>query len=118
VKLALLAVLTRVSCGVFTGVVTVLVQLLAPGHDGSPPPDALPVFVTEVPARLACGVTGIANATGAFVARPAAIVHVTVWPRAEQPKGSVPIVRPVGIVSVIVVSAVVAAVPVFVSVSV
>ena len=46
-------------------------------------------------------------------AKPEAMVQVTVWPAAVQPAGSVPIVRPVGIVSVIVETAFVAAVPVF-----
>ena len=60
----------------------------------------------------AVGVTGITKLVLAPAARPEAIVHVTVWPAAVQPAGSVPIVRPVGIVSVIVAAAVVAAVPV------
>ena len=40
-------------------------------------------------------------------------MQVTIWPTAEQPAGSVPMVRPAGMVSVIVLTAVVAAVPVF-----
>ena len=58
------------------------------------------------------------NALVALTARPAGIVQVTVWPAAVQPAGNVPIVRPAGIVSVIVATAVVAAVPVFCTLSV
>ena len=49
----------------------------------------------------------------ALTAKPAGIVQVTVWPAAVQPAGNVPMVKPVGIVSVIVETAVVAALPVF-----
>jgi hypothetical protein len=66
----------------------------------------------------AVGVTGMMNAVVALIARPLGTVQVTVWPAAVQPAGSVPMVRPVGIVSVIVAVAVVAAVPVFWTLSV
>ena len=45
-------------------------------------------------------------------------MQVTVWPAAVQPAGNVPMIRPVGIVSVTVAAAVVAAVPVFWTLSV
>ena len=41
--------------------------------------------------------------------------QVTVWPAAAQPAGKAPIVKPAGITSVMVATAVVATVPVFVS---
>jgi hypothetical protein len=66
----------------------------------------------------AVGVTGITKLVLPPAARPAGTVHVTVWPEAVQPAGSVPIVRPVGIVSVIVAAAVVAEVPVLLTSSV
>jgi hypothetical protein len=109
---AALAVLVIVSCGVLTGVVVVLVQRAAAGQPGSPPPLTVAVF-TAGEAAAAVGVTGITNALVALTARPAGIVQVTTWPAAVQPAGKVPMVRPVGIVSVIVDTAVVAAVPVF-----
>ena len=106
-----------VSCGALTGVVVVLVQRAAAGHVGSPPPLTVAVFTAGL-AAAAVGVTGIVNALVALTARPAGIVQVTVWPAAVQPAGNVPIVRPAGIVSVIVATAVVAAVPVFCTLSV
>ena len=112
-KLAVLAVLVSVSCGAVIGVgPTLLVQRDAAGQVLSPPPDTVAVLVTEVPLMLACGVTGITKLVLAPAARPAATVQVTVWPDAEQPDGSAPIVRPVGIVSLTVDTAVVALVPV------
>ena len=97
-----------------------LVVLLAHAvaHAGSPPPVTFAVFAIVVPLADACGVTGIVKVTGVFVARPAAIVHVTTWPVAEQPLGGVPTVSVEAIVSLTVVVAVVAADPVFVTVSV
>ena len=106
------AVFVSVSTGAFTAVVTVLVQWPAAGHVVSPPPDTVAVLVT-LGCAAAVGVTGITNEVLLPAARPAAIVQVTVWPALVQPAGSVPIVRPVGIVSVIVETAFVAAVPVF-----
>ena len=94
-----------------------LLQRASPGQVGSPPPVTLAVFVTLAPAA-SVGVTGITNEVLPPAARPAATVHATVWPAALQPAGSVPMVRPVGIVSVIVDTAVVAAVPVLLSCSV
>ena len=68
---------------------------------------------------LAVGVTGMVKACEPPPdANPAAIVHVTFWPAALQPAGSVPIVRPVGMASLIVDVAVVSAVPVLVTVMV
>jgi hypothetical protein len=66
----------------------------------------------------AVGVRGITKLVLPPAARPAGTVHVTVWPEAVQPAASVPIVRPVGMVSVIVATAVVADVPVLLSSSV
>ena len=54
----------------------------------------------------------------AFTAKPAAMVQVTTWPAAVQPAGKVPIVKPVGMLSVTVEAAVVAVVPVLVTVRV
>ena len=112
VKLAALAVLVSVSCEDTTGVVTVLVQRVLAGQVLSPPPETVALLLSVVPLTLACGVTGITKLVLAPAARPAATVHVTVWPAAVQPAGSVPIVRPVGIVSLTVTAVVVAAVPV------
>ena len=69
-------------------------------------------------AAAAVGVIGMMKFEVALTAKPAAIVQVTVWPAAVQPAGNVPMVRPVGIVSVIVETAVVAALPVFCTLSV
>ena len=95
----------------------VLVQRASPGQVGSPPPLTVAVLVT-LGAAAAVGVTGITKLVLPPAARPAATVQVTVWPAAVQPAGSVPMVRLAGIVSVIVATAVVAAVPVFDSCSV
>ena len=111
-KFALLAVFSSVSCGRLTGVVTVLVQRALAGHVASPPPVTVAVLTTLAAAAVV-GVTGITKLVVALTARPAATVHVTVWPETVQPAGSVPIVRPVGIASLIVAAAVVAVVPVF-----
>ena len=69
-------------------------------------------------AAAAVGVIGMMKLVVPLTARPAGIVQVTVWPAAVQPAGKVPMVKPVGIVSVIVETAVVAAVPVFCTLSV
>ena len=107
------AVFVSVSTGAFTGVgPAVLVQCAAAGQVGSPPPETVAVLVT-LGCAAAVGVTGNTNDVLLPAARPAAIVQVTVWPALVQPAGSVPMVRPVGIVSVMVLAAVVAAVPVF-----
>jgi len=111
------AVFVSVNCGVFTGVVTVGVQRAAAGQVGSPPPLTLALLVT-LGVAATVGVTGMMKLVLPPTAKPAATVHVTVWPAAVQPAGNVPIVRPVGIVSVIVATAVVAAVPVFCTVKV
>ena len=113
-KALLLAVLVRVKAGAFSGVVVVELQraVVAEGHTGSPPPLTLAVLTTGV-AAVAVGVTGITKLVVAFTAKPVAIVQVTTWPAAVQPAGKVPIVKPVGIVSVTVEAAVVAVVPVF-----
>ena len=106
------AVFVSVSTGALTGVVVVLVQCAAAGQVGSPPPVTVAVFTTGEAAAIV-GVTGITKLVVPLTARPAGIVQVTVWPAAVQPAGNVPMVKPVGIVSVIVETAVVAAVPVF-----
>ena len=114
-----LAVLTICSAGAFTGVVIVLWQLVVlVGQLASPPPITLAVLLKLVPLAAGSGVTGMTKATGVPVARFVGIVHVTVWPLAVQPLGSVPIVRLPGIVSVMVLVAVVAAVPMLVTVRV
>jgi len=110
--LATLAVLFTVSWGALTGVVTVPEQRAAAGQVLSPPPLAVAVFVTEGVAA-SVGVTGITKLAVPFTASPAAIVQVTVCTATAQPAGKVPMVRPLGIVSVTVVAAVVAAFPVF-----
>ena len=96
----------------------VLLQCVSPGQVGSPPPDTLAVLVRVCPLAAPVGVTGIVKLTGAPVARPAAIVQVTTCPAALQPAGKVPSTRSLGTVSLIVAAAVVAAVPVLVTVSV
>ena len=105
------------SFGAFTGVFVVLLGQFE-AQDGSPPPLTFAVFAIVVPFAAAVGVTGIVKVTGVLVARPAAIVHVTTWPAAVQPDGIAPSVSVEAIVSLTVVTAVVAAVPVFVTVSV
>ncbi|GAA4796987.1 hypothetical protein GCM10023307_23540 [Lysobacter hankyongensis] len=103
--------------GRFTGVgPSVSVQRAAAGQVGSPPPLTVAELVT-LAAAPAVGVIGITKLVLAPAAR-LATVQVTVWPAAVQPAGSVPIVRPVGIVSVMVLDAVVAELPVLVSCSV
>ena len=72
----------------------------------------------NVDAAAAVGVTGITKLVLLPTARPAGIVQVTVWPAAVHPPGNVPKVRPLGIGSVIVLAAVVAAVPVLLTCSV
>ena len=115
---AAFAVLVIVSCGALTGVgPTLLVQRAAAGHVGSPPPLTDAVLVTLAPAARVA-VTGTTKLVLPPAAKPAGIVQVTVWPAAVQPAGSVPMVRPVGIVSVIVDTAVAAAVPVLLTCSV
>ena len=111
------AVFVSVNTGALTGVVVVLVQCAAAGQVGSPPPVTVAVFTTGEAAAIV-GVTGITKLVVPLTAKPAGIVQVTVWPAAVQPAGSVPMVRPVGIVSVIVETAAVVAVPVFCTLSV
>ena len=103
-----LALLRIFSCGASTVLVVVPSQCAAAGQLGSPPPLATAVFATLVPLVLACGVIGIVNTTLPPTRMPAGKVHVTVCPLAVQPPGKVPIVRPVGIVSLIVPAKVVA----------
>jgi len=112
-----LAVLVIVSCGRFTGVVTAELQRASAGHVVSPPPETVAVLVM-LAADAVVGVTGMMKLVVALTARPGAIVQVTTWAIAVQPAGKVPIVRPVGIVSVMVDVAVVTAVPVFWTLSV
>ena len=97
---------------------TVLLQEAAPGQLGSPPPLTVAVLTRVVPLAAAVGVTGITKLTGVPLVRPAAIVQVTVCKVFVQPAGIVPRVRPAGITSVIVDTAVVAVVPVLVTFSV
>ena len=122
-KLALLAVFVTVNAGEFTVVVTLGLQragngLVAAAQPGSPPPRTVAALVTRAPAA-AVGVTGITKLTVPVVAaKPAATVQVTTWPAAVQFAGNAPMVRPVGMVSTMVETAVVAALPVLVRVSV
>jgi len=111
------AVLVSVSAGALIGVVTVLVQRAVAGHVGSPPPLTVALFTAGLTAA-AVGVIGMMKLVLPPAARPAATVQVTVWPAFVQPAGKVPIPIPFGIVSVMVAAAVVAAVPVFCTVSV
>ena len=111
------AVLARLMLERLTGVVTLLLQRASAGQVGSPPPLTLAVLMT-LAAAAAVGVTGMTKVVVALAARPAAIVHVTTWPAAVQPAGKVPMVRPVGMVSVIVDTAVVTDPPVFCTASV
>lgn len=103
---------------VTTLLLTELVQWVSPGQVVSPPPLTVAVLVSVVPAAAAVGVTGIAKELTALAAKPAATVQVTTWPAAVQPAGMVPKVRLPGIVSVTVAAAVVAAMPVLVTVRV
>jgi hypothetical protein len=64
------------------------------------------------------GVTGITKLVLPPAARPAGTVQVTLCPAAVQPAGRVPRVKPLEIVSVMVLAAVVAALPVFCTLSV
>jgi hypothetical protein len=99
-------------------VVTVLEQFAAPGHVGSPPPETVAELVNVLPLAAAVGVTGITKLTGEPVARPAAIMHVTDCPDAVQPAGKVPSVKVPGMLSLTDDGAVVAALPIFVTVNV
>ena len=117
-KLAPLAVFVKVNCGAFNGTLTDAVQrAVVAGQVGSPPPVTEALFTTGLVALLV-GVTGITKLELAPTANPDATVQVTTCNAFEQPAGMTPSVNPVGIVSVIVETAVVAAVPVFVRVSV
>ena len=110
------------SCGALTVVMIVLTQLAGNvpavppfGHPGSPPPVASAVLLSDCPDNDACGVTGIANVTGVFVANGAGCVQVTCCNVLVHPAGNVPIVKPAGIWSMTLVTSVVAALPIFVS---
>ena len=93
---------------------TELLQRALAGQVASPPPLTVAVLVTLAAADRV-GVTGITKLAFAPAAKPAATVQATVWLAAVQFAGSVPIVRPLGMVSVMVLLAVVAAVPVLLS---
>ena len=109
---ATVAVLDRLSDAVpVTGVFTVLLQRASAGQVASPPPLTVAVLVTPGSA-VSVGVIGMMKVALAPVAKPEGTVQVTVCPAAEQPAGSVPMVRPDGMVSVMVETAVVTAVPV------
>ena len=115
-KFGSLALLTIVNSGASTGVVTVLEQRIAVlGQVGSPPPETFAVFDSIVPLASAVGVTGMMKLADAPTLRLAATVHVTCWPLALQGAVTLPTVNVLGMLSVIVAVAVVAAVPVFVT---
>ena len=116
-KLAPLAALVTDSLGEFTGVRTVLLGQLDV-QDGSPPPPAPAVLAIVAPAAAAVAVTTTVKFTGELVARPAGIEQVRTWPAIVQPAGAAPSASVDANVSVIVVTAVVAALPVLVTVSV
>ena len=63
---------------------------------------AVAVLVTLWPIRAGVGVTGIAKLRLVPVETPAGMLQVTSWPTTVQPAGRMPMVRPVGIVSVMV----------------
>ena len=116
---ATLALLSSVSDAVpETGVVVVLVHRDAAGHVVSPPPLTVAVLLAVVPAMAACAVTGMTKLALAPTPSPVATVQLTFWPAAVHPAGSVPMLSPVGIGSVTTAAAVVAAVPVLVTLSV
>jgi hypothetical protein len=104
--------------GAPTSVVTVLVQFAAAGQVGSPPPLAVAVLTRLWPFADAAGVTGMTKAMLAPGASPAAIMQFTTCPVALQPAGSVPMVSPAGSVSLSVAAAVVAALPLLLTVTV
>ena len=110
---AVLAVFVMNNCGALTGVVTELVQRAVAGHVASPPPLTVAVLVKPGDATATVGVTGMVKLVTAFTPRPTATVQVTVWPATVQLAGIAPMVKLAGRVSVIVATAVVAAVPVF-----
>ena len=114
----LLTVFRITSCGAFTGVPVVLVQfgLLTFGQVGSPPPLTVAVLFTVVPLAMANGVTGMTKLTLAPTARPLATVQVTCCPVMLQPAGAAPTLRELGTLSLRVVAAVVAALPMLVTV--
>ena len=98
-----------------TGVVTLFSQRPCDGQPGSPPPLTLAVLVTCGTAA-SVGVTGMTKlVVPPFAARPAGIVHVTLWPAAAQPAGRVLRVRLLGTTSVMVATSVVAAEPMLVT---
>src|SRR5690606_23803282 len=94
-----------------------LAQSPTVAQSGSPPPVTLAILV-KPPIADAAGVTLIVKLAvlpGATFDRPAGTVQVTVWPATVQPGTGSVIVSPAGIVSLTVASAVVAAVPAFVT---
>ena len=92
--------------------------VVSAGQVGSPPPDTVAVLLTVVPFAAGSGVTGMTKLAFAPIANPAGMEQLTVWPVTVQPAGAVPMARLAGIVSLTVATAVVAALPVLVAVSV
>jgi predicted phage tail protein len=93
-------------------------QWVADGQVLSPPPVTVALLLRLVPLAAGSGVTGITKLTLVPAAMPPATVQVTTWLAAVQAVGKVPIVKVLGIVSLIVAATLVDALPVFVSVSV
>ena len=108
------APLVTVRFGEVTATNIELLQLV-PVQLGSPPPVTTAVLLPF--AAFAVTVTGIVNVTAlpAPVPMPEAIGQVTAWPVLVQPPVSVPMVRPVVIVSVTEAAAEVAAEPLLVT---
>ncbi|KKW69372.1 hypothetical protein AAV94_00070 [Lampropedia cohaerens] len=86
-------------------------------QSGSPPPLTLAVLLTVVPLTLASGVTLMVKLAVAPAASPAAMSQLTSWPEIVQPAALL-IVSPAGTLSLTVAVAVVAAVPLLVTVMV
>ena len=116
VKLGGDASLPSRSCGASAAVAMLAEHRAAScGHPGSPPPLTVAVS-TNVP--LAVGVTGMMKLTPWPGVSPGGTVHVTRLSAAAQPSGSVPSAKESGTSSATVLTAVVAAVPSFTTVSV
>lgn len=119
VNIVLLAVLDIVSTGPpITLLLTEAMQRATAGQVLSPPPLTLAVLVSVLPTAAAVGVTGMTKELSPLATMPAAMTQVATCPAAVQPAGMAPNVRPAGIVSVTVATAVVAVTPMFVTVSV
>ncbi len=93
------------------GTITVSLQRTAAGQSGSPPPETVAVLLPLTAESV--GVTGITKLAVALTARPVGIVQVTTWSAAPHPAGSMPMVNPLLMVSLIDAGEEVGKVPVF-----